>query len=345
MLKTFIALILTISVLSASVPVEDKILDNFMDKPLSELYETWRFVYKKHLLGNSAEDIKRFENFINNVNSIKAHNAKNPKMQMGLNEFSDLSWEEFQKKFNLDKFISTQEVKNFLEPTELERQETKLTPNLKYSAVDHRQYARPIRNQKSCGSCWSFATLGVMEINYNIKNKENQLQDYLSTQYSVDCDHGNSGCHGGWYTNSFKFYRNKGAVWEKSYPYTAKEGECQPPSDKDRSPAIISKYNTSNWPDALHQLLDEGAVAIAVGVDSKWMSYKSGVYDLPCIEKINHAVILVGYGFDENNEGYWIVRNSWGTTWGESGYIRIKDDYYNQNSCNVGNYGFQPVMA
>jgi len=209
--------------------------------------------------------------------------------------------------------------------------------------INWTQKMQGVRNQENCGSCWSFATMATVEGNWNIR--KNLMVGWLSTQQLVDCDHSNNGCHGGWYSGSMNHLRTNLAMRDAVYPYTSGETGVQGACRYDANNATSVRttgYLESNNANDLYNLLRDGPVAIAVNVNS-WGSYSTGIFDEPCTPGVNHAVTLVGYG-TEGGVGYWLIKNSWADYWGEKGYIRIKEDAYNSNSCSVGAYGFQPTF-
>jgi len=185
----------------------------------------------------------------------------------------------------------------------------------------------PVKNQGNCGSCWSFSATGAMEGAYMIA--KNSLPSF-SEQALVSCDTaGNDkGCSGGWMDDAFKFAMSKGGLpTESAYPYTSgssgANGAC-----KSWTPYTGSKPSgftdvTPKNVNALMTAVAKKPVSIAIQANqAAFQSYKSGVLTGTCGQRLDHGVLLVGYGTD--GVDYWKVKNSWGTTWGEKGYIRIK---------------------
>lgn len=183
----------------------------------------------------------------------------------------------------------------------------------------------PIRNQKSCGSCWAFASSASMADNILIKDK--QSRD-LSEQYLVNCERHGWNCSGGFWAFDM-FEEGKGTVYESELPYTGANGSC---------PANLSYHEkSSRWAfigsvfeqtpaveDIKRAIVEFGPVASAVNVTFPFQFYRGGIFSgcSPTTDKeLNHAVNLVGW---DDAGGYWIMRNSWGESWGEKGYMRIK---------------------
>ena len=170
--------------------------------------------------------------------------------------------------------------------------------------------------------------------------------DYLSTQQLVDCDTNNGGCNGGNYSWAFTYVKNTGVVDDSAYPYKAAKNTCSIPSLSTRQK--IKSYNyCTNYSNYSTRYCTESKVfanlalgATAVGIDGNILAYyESGVFDATCSED-NHAVILVGYGVSEFGSEFFKIRNSWGTDWGESGYVRIARNDSNNHSCFVTNESY-----
>lgn len=199
----------------------------------------------------------------------------------------------------------------------------------------------PVKNQQSCGSCWAFASTGALEAQHYLKFNKTVI---LSEQNLLDCSTENSGCRGGTIIPSFEYVRlNKGINSEAQYPYKAVQGECRYKSSD--IAATCSGYRTIPQGDEqalLQAVALEGPIAVAISANSKFMSYKSGIYDdTTCSKAVNHAVLVVGYG-TENSVDYWLVKNSWGTSWGEEGYIKMRRN--KQNQCAIANYAAYPLV-
>ncbi|KAJ8383434.1 hypothetical protein AAFF_G00221340 [Aldrovandia affinis] len=203
----------------------------------------------------------------------------------------------------------------------------------------------PIRNQGACGSCWAFSVAGAME--GLMKQKTGKLTP-LSPQNLLDCSrsYGNHGCKGGYLSKTFKYIiGNKGIDSDSSYPYEYREGKCR-----------YSLGNRAGYCSG-YQILPAGnekalqyAVAnvgpISVGINALLPSfhyYRGGLYDEPqCGSKnTNHAVLVVGYGTDKGQD-FWLVKNSWGTAWGEKGFVRMARN--KNNLCGIANFPIYPTM-
>jgi len=187
----------------------------------------------------------------------------------------------------------------------------------------------PIKDQGSCGSCWAFAANAVHESTHAIL-KGGSTPD-LSEQELVDCSwsHSNQGCNGGWYFWAWNYLKPLGGIIQtKDYTYTARDQECKSAGKGRVSP--ITGYTQVAANDASIQgAAQTRPVAIAVDA-SNWSGYGGGVMSV-CGNSINHAVTIVGYVDGQ----YWLVRNSWGSRWGENGHIKLK---HGTNTCAMRNY-------
>ena len=171
------------------------------------------------------------------------------------------------------------------------------------------------KNQGSCGSCWSFATCGVFEAVINIWDKN--VRD-LSEQWLVNCDKSSSGCDGGTY--AYKMFVNNGAVYEADQTYKAKDGTCG--SSYNYHEKAKTYGTVSNDVTKMKQALyDYGPMYVSICAGSNLQNYKSGVISKTDGTKTNHGVVLTGWN---DTDGCWIIKNSWGSSWGEKGYFRIK---------------------
>jgi inhibitor of cysteine peptidase len=188
-------------------------------------------------------------------------------------------------------------------------------------------YCQPIRNQGSCGSCWAFATSGVAEAVLKIRNGVSYND---SEQYLVSCNYDGYSCSGGWYAFDYHQWKyisgesGPGTVSESAFPYTATNAPCNPPHthdyifNGDSTPCSSSVCSTTTIKDRIYNY---GPVAAAVYVGSAFQAYTSGIFTTSQTGTVNHAIILTGWN---DTYQYFNLRNSWNTTWGESGYMRIK---------------------
>jgi len=179
----------------------------------------------------------------------------------------------------------------------------------------------PVKNQGGCGSCWAFASTECMESHYMIATKEDVV---LAPQYYVNCVvnekscGGTGGCEGAIAELAFNLTAQVGIPLESDLPYKGRDGSCG------SYPAAVTcdgyHHLAPNDPDELETALATVG-PVAVSVAANWGGYGGGIYSGGCHGSscsINHAVLAVGYDQD-----YWLIRNSWGSGWGEQGYIRL----------------------
>ena len=201
-----------------------------------------------------------------------------------------------------------------------------------------------VKNQGRCGSCWAFSTTGSTEGAYFAAT--GKLVS-LSEEDLVQCDTVDAGCQGGLMDNGFTFIEKNGVAAEEAYPYisgTGIRGMCS--KDKE-SAKVVTVTGFTDVPHedevALLSAVAQQPVSIAIEADkSVFQMYKSGVLDNKgCGTKLDHGVLVVGYGTD-NGKDYWKVKNSWGPTWGEAGYIRF---IRGSNQCGIASQASYPTGA
>jgi C1A family cysteine protease len=265
----------------------------------------------------------RFQIFRTNLRNIILHNLdRTQNFTMGVNQFTDLTPQEFKDQYvtGLKTEVGSYGCKSF----------SSGGSGLP-SSVDWRNkgVVNPVRDQGQCGSCWAFATTANAESVWAIST--GKLLD-LSEEFLVDCASGpgyyNMGCNGGQPDSAFKYMINNGQCTEASYPYkagvTKTAGTCQKCTSAGVS--FSSCYDvTPKDQVALAAAVSKHPVAIAIEADTRYFqSYSGGILDsTACGTSLDHAVEIIGYG-SQNGVDYWIVRNSWGSSWGEDGYVRIK---------------------
>jgi len=258
---------------------------------------------------------------------------------LAMNEFADLSGEEFAKKILGSCLINK---KNATGATFLKSDVITIP-----TTVDWRDknLVTPIKDQKQCGSCWAFSTTGSLEGQHS--KKTGKLVS-LSEQQLVDCAgrFGNFGCSGGLMDNAFKYIvANHGIDTEESYPYEARDGHCR------FNPATIGATvaGFTDIPEGDEDALTQAIASvgpISVAIDASHFSfqlYHTGVYyERRCSStRLDHGVLAVGYG-TEDGKDYYLVKNSWGLSWGQKGYIKMVRN--RKNNCGIATSASYPLV-
>lgn len=264
---------------------------------------------------------KRFDIFRTNFKEIINHNLDfTQNFTMGVNQFTDLSPEEFKKKYvsGLRTEVSSYGCKTF----------SSSASNCPVS-IDWRNKGAvtSVKDQGQCGSCWTFSATGAIEGAWAIANS--QLID-LSEQELVDCatgaSYGSHGCDGGEMEGAFKYVIEKGQCSLSSYPYTSGVSETGGACQKCTSVVVFSSCSDVKPNDqlSLKAAVAQQPVAVAIEADTRYFqSYSSGILtSSSCGTNLDHGVLIVGYG-EDNGQKYWLVKNSWGITWGDVGYVKI----------------------
>lgn len=312
-----------------------------LDENLDVHWSNFRSAYNKKY-DSQFEYVRRMI-WESNLKYIQKHNIEydmgKHSYSLGMNEFGDLTQEEF-KSYYLG--VKTQFNANRTGSTFMSSMSQKNLPD----SVDWRTkgYVTPVKNQGQCGSCWSFSTTGSLEGQYFRKN--GKLVSF-SEQQLVDCsaNFGNNGCNGGLMDNAFKYLEQQGLETEQDYPYTARDGRCH----IDQSKTVTEVTGFVDIPQTDEDKLKE-AVAnngpVSVAIDASHPSfqfYRHGVYDeRKCSPtQLDHGVLVVGYGSEDGND-FWLVKNSWGPTWGKEGYIQMSRNRDNQ--CGIATAASYPLL-
>jgi cathepsin L len=296
-----------------------------------DAFVTWMSKYNKQYA--PEEFFYRYDTFKANYDFVEKHNAGNYTWTVELNKFADLSSGEFKNIYLGYK----PELRRGARQLTLKDGKVGAYPSGSLDWVA-KGAVTGIKDQGQCGSCWAFSTTGGVE--GIVQLKHGHLTS-LSEQELVDCagSYGNAGCNGGLMDNAFKYVQANGLCTEAAYPYTGKDGTCKKTSCTMSTDSKISGYSdVTHTENAEGAALDAQPISIAIEADqSGFQLYKSGVFCGTCGQNLDHGVLLVGYGTDTTD--YWKVKNSWGTSWGDKGYILMRRG---KNLCGLSNVLFWP---
>jgi C1A family cysteine protease len=307
-------------------------------------FQTYLNTYSKKYV-DEVEVIERFKIFKSNVEYINQYNSQTTigdnEVILGYGPFTDMTHKEFTNKY----LMKREDVS----PSDIVRRSSATQygnpPSIDWDALGK---VTPVKNQLACGSCWAFATTGMLESRYaivtNTTGKETLLQ--LSEQQLLDCSkpYGNMACGGGNIRNSINYLSNNTTkhvlLSENAYEYimtyendlyAANGAPCRLFSFIEKDPLNVLPENViSGWHalktenDIEYEVANNGPVAIAIDANATiFQHYKSGIINAPCGKAIDHGVLVVGYSNTNNGNSYWKVKNSWGASWGENGYFQL----------------------
>ncbi|EAR83538.1 papain family cysteine protease (macronuclear) [Tetrahymena thermophila SB210] len=293
----------------------------------------------------------RFATFVENLNEIDRLNAEVTTAQFDISFFSDYTKEEFLNLFtgahklaisdqdqsqnndnqNNQNTQSNNQTSQDNQNVNQQKQTKASNPTTWDIRVNGPGKLQEIKNQGGCGSCWAFSTSVAVESYYSAKKN---ITVSLSEQQQVDCVYDRDGCQGGWFTDSFDYAKLTGLMTESAYPYQGAYGSSCQFSNKTSIYKIKSYQNLQKNNSVIQKaVMQNGAVSVAVD-GTYWAHYKSGIFTQKQKPQLNHAVAIVGWG-----SGYWLLRNSWGTSWGDQGYIKVSST---GNGGIFTQYAYQP---
>jgi len=331
-----------------------------------EEWETWKLMhgksYGRNLLGDAIKDSHmpgggygqeekfRMKIWMENKAKVEKHNRHALKglhsYHLAMNEWGDLLHHEFVATVNGYKARPANysgekpQGAKYLLPAHTET----LPDN-----VDWRDHGAvtPVKNQGQCGSCWSFSTTGALEA---MHHRATGKLTSLSEQNLIDCSrkYGNQGCNGGLMDAAFQYIKDNGGIdTEKSYPYEGEDDECRYNSAYRGATDIgFMDVDPGNEAALKTAIATQGPCSVAIDASHEsFQFYSHGVYrDEECSpENLDHGVLAVGYGVDENTgEAYWLIKNSWGTSWGHEGYVKMARN--EDNMCGVASAASYPLV-
>jgi len=326
--------------------------DVYHSGPIVSAFVAFMTKYNRNY-SSDAEKKLRFDAFMKSYQFIHDQNAKQQSYVLEVNEFADLTVEEFTSQYfgsQAPALGKSLRGASSVPPKDAQRYSGKALPD----SVDWvaQGAVTPVKHQGTCGSCWAFASTGAVEGAWFIATR-NLVS--LSEQQLIDCVRTDltKGCGGGSSSDSFNYYKTNAAYTEQSYTYAGVDtqacsnGTVGIPSGAVTNYVRVEKDNANALMEAVSQ---QPVTVVLNALPSVWKDYKSGIIimgaNCPDLDSTNnHVVLVVGYGTD-NGTDYWKVKNSWGADWGEEGYVRIERNSNQQNgACGLRIDPWYPVIA
>lgn len=324
-------------------------------------WELFKLTNNKQYTTSPADEVLRRRIWEANSALIEAHNLRfelgQESYEVSMNHLGDYSQAEVKKMLNGWRPDNSETVYASVPRETFQSNSTATTINP--PSVDWREIGvvSSVKNQGKCASCWAFSAIGSLEAQQALKSGK---FTELSEQNLIDCSirEGNDGCSGGWMDDAFEYIRrNRGINSAHVYPYVGRDGRCA--FKKNAIGAVVASFvevSPKNEQDLQHALAQKGPISIAIDADHYgFQFYKSGIYfRKECsqdIYSINHGMLAVGYGelVDANGKGieghgakYYIVKNSWGTAWGDEGYVMMARD--RENHCGIATKASYPKV-
>jgi len=283
---------------------------------------------------NGDESVAREAIYNQAVVEMEAHNADETQTYtQGVNQFSDLSLEEFQALPIRGLIASAKSGLPKVGVHEYNGETLATTVNwITKGAVT------PVKDQGQCGSCWAFSSTGGTEGSWEVAT--GSLVS-LSEQQLVDCSKQNSGCNGGLMDYAFSYYKGTSIASESSYPYTARDGSCKSSYTTAIPQGGVTGYtDVGSSSSSLMSALNSQPVSVAVEADqSAFQRYSGGIVTSGCGTSLDHGVLAAGY---DSAQGYFLVKNSWGASWGDAGYLKISTS---GNVCGITSQPSYPTVS
>jgi C1A family cysteine protease len=316
--------VLILSLLSLTLCLSQKLKE---EKFKFNMFQNFVEKYNKKY-STVEEYMARFRVFKNNLVKIFKTNENH---KLGINQFADMTENEFRRKY-LNLNINVLNTIKYNPVKEIVGED----PPEAFNWLD-KKVLTAVKNQGSCGSCWAFSAVGNIEALYAIKYGENKR---FSEQQLVDCDTLDEGCNGGLMEYTFQWIIDNGGITlEDNYKYVGYDQTCKTGMESAVSLTGFDKLESTDEEYIKKYLYNVGPLAIAINADP-FQFYFGGIIDKSAAacdpEGLNHGVVLVGYGHDDDEDkDYWLIRNSWGASWGEKGYVRVARG---KGVCGVNTY-------
>jgi C1A family cysteine protease len=293
-----------------------------------------------------AEYQKRFEIFKKNLVWYAELDARSPYASFGVTQFSDLSQEEFREMYLMKNVTQLPGKLNPGEGAPVWKAPANMIADLPSSYTWQSKGAvTPVYNQGQCGSCWAFSATEAIESQYFLAGKINPIGSF-SMEQIVQCDPYDYGCNGGWPYNAYKYIIGaKGIDSYSSYPYTSGDGvtgQCHVnPADFEGHISSWQWVTQSENEQQMQQFTyTTGPPSVCVDAAS-WSGYQGGVItSSECGDQIDHCVQIVGWNVVQGLNA-WLVRNSWGTSWGYSGYLWVQ---MGEDTCGIASTVTSPIV-
>ncbi|RZC89288.1 hypothetical protein C5167_011755 [Papaver somniferum] len=309
----FMALFIILATLASQAMSNRVVL--LHEPTMADRHQQWITRYGK-VYKNQAEKEKRFNIFKANVEFIESSNVENKPYKLSVNEIADQTIEEFKSSRNGYKRSWRRSPQ---ESTAFRYENVTAVP----STMDWRKKGAvtQVKDQGQCGCCWAFSAVAAMEGITQLATGEDQ------------------GCEGGLMDDAFEFIQeNRGLTTEANYPYNGVDGSCNTKKANTHA-ASINGYEDvpANNEASLLKAVSKQPVSVAIDASGQdFQFYSNGVFTGTCGTELDHGVTAVGYGTDSDGTKYWLVKNSWGTSWGEDGYIRMQRDVdANEGLCGI----------
>lgn len=348
--------------------IHRQMLDLIESQETKTQFKLWHFALQRPYDINSEVGLQKYKVFKENIKFIKESNAKNPDTVLGLGPFTDVTWAEFEENYltygkdfvkeddsDDDDFEPYKKVGEDCDDDSSDdssddddSSDSSDSSDDRGEYPDWRDILPPVRDQKSCGSCWAFAVIGQLEGAYAVANPSKPHLD-LSEQALVDCDDSNGGCRGGRYEPAYaNLLKSNILVQEKDYPYKARRSYCKLRYEKIAAPYKVVEEGKDQCSDhrlrydvptcksdSVRNMVKKGPVATSIEVKHGMEHYKQGKWLHYSCSFPNHAVVIVQFTQEKA-----VIRNSWGRSWGEDGHGDIyKDQPGKLKFCGAANEG------